>query len=197
MPVSDVTVVLLAGGQGTRIRALYPDSPKPMVPVAGRPFLHWVTAYFARARLAPLRLFHRLPERADRGVVRDGSMPGLVREVCREQTPLGTGGGLLNCLEKCGPWILVANGDSLCLGGMPELLSRTEPARHRRRHRRSLTRRHVEIWQLDIDVGRAPRGFPREGAGARLRQRRRCISSERSALIAAFDPINLRASSAI
>jgi len=126
MPVSDVTVVLLAGGQGTRIRALYPDSPKPMVPVAGRPFLHWVTAYFAGHGLR--RFVYSTGYRSEQieEWCSDGSMPGLVREVCREETPLGTGGGLLNCLEKCGPWILAANADSLCLGGIPELLSHTD-----------------------------------------------------------------------
>jgi D-glycero-alpha-D-manno-heptose 1-phosphate guanylyltransferase len=35
---------------------------------------------------------------------------------------LGTGGGLLNCLDLCRDWVLVANGDGLCMGGIQELL---------------------------------------------------------------------------
>lgn len=31
--------VILAGGLGTRLRAAVPDLPKPMAPIAGRPFL--------------------------------------------------------------------------------------------------------------------------------------------------------------
>ena len=34
--------VVLAGGLGTRLRGRVPDLPKPMAPVAGRPFLAWV-----------------------------------------------------------------------------------------------------------------------------------------------------------
>ena len=35
-------VIILAGGFGTRLQALVPDLPKPMAPVAGRPFLGYV-----------------------------------------------------------------------------------------------------------------------------------------------------------
>ncbi|HMM86438.1 NTP transferase domain-containing protein, partial [Azohydromonas sp.] len=34
--------IVLAGGLGTRLRSVVPDLPKPMAPVAGRPFLAWV-----------------------------------------------------------------------------------------------------------------------------------------------------------
>ena len=43
--MAGVTALVLAGGKGTRIAGLYPDIPKPMIPVAGRPFLHWITAW--------------------------------------------------------------------------------------------------------------------------------------------------------
>jgi D-glycero-alpha-D-manno-heptose 1-phosphate guanylyltransferase len=96
-----------------------------MVRVAGKPFLHWVTAYFARHGM--LSFVYSTGYRSEQIETwcADSSMPGLAREVCREEAPLGTGGGLLNCLEKCGSWVLVSNGDSLCLGGLPELQSRT------------------------------------------------------------------------
>ncbi|WLT38413.1 hypothetical protein NON20_00240 [Synechocystis sp. B12] len=35
---ADVTVVILAGGFGTRIKQQLPDLPKPLAPVAGQPF---------------------------------------------------------------------------------------------------------------------------------------------------------------
>jgi len=43
-----LTVILLAGGFGTRIREIHPDVPKPMIPVAGRPFLEWALRYWKR-----------------------------------------------------------------------------------------------------------------------------------------------------
>jgi len=35
-------VIILAGGFGTRLQAVVPDLPKPMAPVAGRPFLAYL-----------------------------------------------------------------------------------------------------------------------------------------------------------
>jgi len=45
---SQICAVILAGGFGTRIRHLLPHIPKPMAPVAGRPFLDWILAYLRR-----------------------------------------------------------------------------------------------------------------------------------------------------
>src|SRR5882724_8631919 len=43
-----VTAVVLAGGLGTRIQALFPDLPKPMIPVLGKPFLEWVIRFLRK-----------------------------------------------------------------------------------------------------------------------------------------------------
>jgi D-glycero-alpha-D-manno-heptose 1-phosphate guanylyltransferase len=43
--------VILAGGLGTRLRSVVPDLPKPMAPVAGRPFLAWVLDRLTDAEL--------------------------------------------------------------------------------------------------------------------------------------------------
>lgn len=40
--------IVLAGGFGTRLRAVVSDVPKPLAPVAGRPFLHWLPEGLAR-----------------------------------------------------------------------------------------------------------------------------------------------------
>lgn len=119
----DVTAVVLAGGRGTRIAALHPTTPKPMIPVLGRPFLHWLTAYLARQGIR--RFVYATGYLAEQieAWTRDDSLPGLSRIVRREDAPLGTGGGLVNCLDLCGPWTLVVNGDGLCLGGIGDLLA--------------------------------------------------------------------------
>ena len=44
---NQITAVVLAGGFGRRIEHLLPDIPKPMAPVAGRPFLEWIVRYLA------------------------------------------------------------------------------------------------------------------------------------------------------
>jgi D-glycero-alpha-D-manno-heptose 1-phosphate guanylyltransferase len=54
---------------------------------------------------------------------RDGSIPEIDRICRREDVPLGTGGGLLNCLDVCREWLLVANGDGLVMDGIDEILT--------------------------------------------------------------------------
>ena len=39
---ANLEAIVLAGGKGTRLRSVIYDRPKPMAPVAGRPFLEWL-----------------------------------------------------------------------------------------------------------------------------------------------------------
>ncbi len=127
--MDDVTVVILAGGKGTRLRGLFPDVPKPLVPVAGRPFLHWLTRWIASH--GPQHFVYSTGYMAGRidAWAADGQMPDIERSCCLETAPLGTGGGLLNCLDACRDWILVANGDGLVMDGIADILAlRDTPA---------------------------------------------------------------------
>ena len=121
--MEDVSVVVLAGGKGTRLKNLFPHLPKPLVPVAGRPFLHWLTRWIARH--GPRHFIYSTGYMADQieNWSSDGSMPEIDRVCRREAEPLGTGGGLFNCLDLCRRWVLVANGDGLVMGGIDELLA--------------------------------------------------------------------------
>lgn len=123
---SDVTVVILAGGRGTRLQGLFPDTPKPMIPVAGKPFLHWLTLWIARH--GPRHFVYSTGHLSTQieAWIADDSLPSLYRAHRREESALGTGGGLLNCLDLCSEWILVANGDGLVMKGISELLGLRE-----------------------------------------------------------------------
>ncbi len=120
-----LSVLVLAGGRGTRLQGLYPDLPKPMIPVAGAPFLSWLTRWIARH--GPNHFIYSTGHHA--GTIaqwaQDGSLPGLSRQCCPEERPLGTGGALLHCLPLCREWVLVLNGDSLLLEGLDKLLALT------------------------------------------------------------------------
>ena len=48
LKLSQVVAVVLAGGFGTRVAHLLAGIPKPMVPVAGKPFLEWVVRCLAQ-----------------------------------------------------------------------------------------------------------------------------------------------------
>jgi len=104
--------VLLAGGFGTRLRQVVPDVPKPMAPVAGRPFLEIVLTNLAKKGFN--RVVLSLGYLADKVVSHFGeNFAGmeLVYEI--EQIPLGTGGALRAALMRCqADHVFVFNGDT-------------------------------------------------------------------------------------
>lgn len=123
MSARDVTAVVLAGGRGTRIAALIPDIPKPMVPVAGQPFLHWVSLFLARHGISDIVYASGFKGEQIAAWCADGSLAQLSRRVSQEDQPLGTGGAIVHALPLCREWVVVVNGDSLCLGGLDRLLA--------------------------------------------------------------------------
>ena len=132
VPPEQVTAVVLAGGFGTRIQHLLGDLPKPMAPVAGRPFIEWVARYLAAQKIRNVILStgHRAETIAAH--FQPPPVAGLNVVCVPETSPLGTAGGFLNAIRdvRSGPaaW-LVLNGDSLALAPLDRLLqSLDDPA---------------------------------------------------------------------
>jgi D-glycero-alpha-D-manno-heptose 1-phosphate guanylyltransferase len=104
--------IVLAGGLGTRLRAVVADVPKPMAPVGGRPFLAFVLdrlvdAGFATAILAVGYRFELI-----RSHFGDGYR-GLRLAYSVEHEPQGTGGALRDALALgSGGETFVVNGDT-------------------------------------------------------------------------------------
>ncbi|MEU9198203.1 NDP-sugar synthase [Streptomyces hundungensis] len=109
--------ILLVGGKGTRLRPLTVNTPKPMVPAAGVPFL---THQLARARAAGVDhivLATSYLAEVFEPYFGDGSALGLSLEYVTEHEPLGTGGAIRNVASRLrsGPDepVLIFNGDIL------------------------------------------------------------------------------------
>lgn len=109
--------ILLVGGKGTRLRPLTVNTPKPMVPAAGVPFL---THQLARARAAGVEhivLATSYLAEVFEPHFGDGSSLGLHLEYVTEDEPLGTGGAIRNVAPRLrsGPDepVLIFNGDIL------------------------------------------------------------------------------------
>lgn len=105
-----MTAIVLAGGLGTRVAALYPDIPKPMIPFDGEPFLAFLVDYLRSQGLTRIVL-----STGYRGEVVDAHFAGAKDVLClREAEPLGTGGALravVRAINPAGP-IIAMNGDS-------------------------------------------------------------------------------------
>ena len=104
--------IILAGGLGTRLRSAVPILPKPMAPVAGRPFLAWLLDRLATAgfRHAVLAVGYR------HEVIRTHfceAYRSLALHYSVETSPLGTGGALRLAADQVGTMpVFVLNGDT-------------------------------------------------------------------------------------
>ena len=105
--------IILAGGFGTRLSSVVEDVPKPMAPVNGKPFLHYLFQQLAETGISRvvLAIHHK------REVITDffgDSYLGIEVKYSVEKDALGTGGGIRQGLTKCeGEQAIVLNGDSL------------------------------------------------------------------------------------
>ena len=99
--------------------------PKPLVPVAGRPFLHWVTSWLIDQGVSDIvYLAGHLGDQIETWVA-GLDLPEHVRALCRrEPSLLGTGGAVLACLDVCQDLVLVVNGDTLLLAELSPIVSR-------------------------------------------------------------------------
>jgi NDP-sugar pyrophosphorylase family protein len=121
-------VVILAGGLGTRLRPITTAVPKPMVPVAGVPYLEHQLRLLARQSLNDvLILIGYLGEQIE-ARFGDGNRLGLRIRYCRERIPMGTGGALRDARWALAETFLVIYGDSYLPISYRELGAQLEPA---------------------------------------------------------------------
>jgi len=109
--------VLLVGGKGTRLRPLTVRTPKPMLPVAGVPFVLHQLARLRDAGIGHVVLATSYRPEVFEGYLGDGSAFGLQLEYATEDAPLGTAGAIRNVADRLrsGPDdpVVVLNGDIL------------------------------------------------------------------------------------
>lgn len=104
--------IVLVGGLGTRLRAVVSDVPKPLAPVAGRPFVAWLLDRLAESGMRHVVLAAGyLAERVVDAVGLEWR--GMQVEYSTEATPLGTGGAVRQaCGRLRGDAVHVLNGDT-------------------------------------------------------------------------------------
>jgi NDP-sugar pyrophosphorylase family protein len=104
--------VVLAGGLGTRLRAVVSDVPKPLAPIAGRPFLAWLLEGLGRQGIRRVVLATGYMAGAIRQRMGDGHA-GVALDYAEEAQPMGTGGAIWGALARCsGERVFVLNGDT-------------------------------------------------------------------------------------
>ncbi len=107
------SAVVLAGGLGTRLRSAVPDLPKPMAPVAGRPFLAHLLDQWIAQGIQRFVLSVGYRHEAIRSHFGE-TYGGATLDYAVEASPQGTGGGVLLAarrLPQDAPFVLL-NGDT-------------------------------------------------------------------------------------
>jgi mannose-1-phosphate guanylyltransferase len=105
--------LILAGGEGTRLRPLTSTIPKPVVPLVDRPFIGFMIEWLARHGVDDVILACGFMADGIRRVLGDGSALGLRLRYLEEPRPLGTGGALKFAQELLDQRFLMLNGDVL------------------------------------------------------------------------------------
>ena len=79
--------ILLVGGQGTRLRPLTINTPKPMLPVAGRPILEWIVLHLVGVGIRRIRIALNYLGHVIESHFGDGPSPVAVEVVAHSPDP--------------------------------------------------------------------------------------------------------------
>jgi D-glycero-D-manno-heptose 1,7-bisphosphate phosphatase len=104
--------VCLVGGRGTRLGSLTDQTPKPLLPVGGRPFLDYIVHEARRFGLRRLLLLTGYKSDAIESQYHRKQFGQLSVEVVAEPEPAGTAGALVNARERLDETFFMLNGDS-------------------------------------------------------------------------------------
>ena len=101
----------MAGGEGTRLRPLTSNAPKPMLPIANRPMMEHVVALLKRHGFDEIVVTVAFLSNAIKTYFDDGSEFGVTITYADEAVPLGTAGSVANARELLDERFLVISGD--------------------------------------------------------------------------------------
>jgi mannose-1-phosphate guanylyltransferase/phosphomannomutase len=106
--------VVMAGGEGTRLRPLTSNQPKPMVPIVGKPCMEHILELLKEHGMTDVIVTVAFLPQAIRGYFGDGEALGMEIGYSVEESPLGTAGSVRLAADHLDETFLVISGDALC-----------------------------------------------------------------------------------
>ena len=160
--------VILAGGEGTRLRPLTSNQPKPMMPIANRPMMEHIVRLLADHGFDQIVVTVAFLANQIRTYFGDGSELGVEMRYATEDTPLGTAGSVRNAAEELDDTFLVISGDVLTDVDLTGLIKAHRAIGRARHHRVEAGRRPGRVRHRDHPRRRiASSGSSRSPRGAR------------------------------
>jgi mannose-1-phosphate guanylyltransferase/phosphomannomutase len=114
--------VVMAGGEGTRLRPLTSNQPKPMVPIVGKPCMEHILELLKEHGLEDVIVTVAFMPQAIRSYFGSGDALGLSIEYSVEESPLGTAGSVRLASDRLDETFIVISGDALCDVDLTELI---------------------------------------------------------------------------
>ncbi|HEX6819409.1 MAG TPA: sugar phosphate nucleotidyltransferase, partial [Ktedonobacterales bacterium] len=114
--------VVMAGGEGSRLRPLTVTRPKPMVPIVGRPVMEHILNLLKVHGIEDVVVTVQYMASAIEDYFGDGGQLGMRITYSREETPLGTAGSVKNAEEHLTEPFLVISGDALTDFNLTEII---------------------------------------------------------------------------
>ena len=107
--------VIMAGGEGTRLKPVSGDTPKPLVPFCGRPVMEHIVRLLAKNGITDICAALKYRPEEIQSYFGDGKNFGVSMQYRIEEDALGTAGGVKNCEDFYGNEdFLVISGDAIC-----------------------------------------------------------------------------------
>ncbi|MDX6480455.1 MAG: mannose-phosphate guanylyltransferase / phosphomannomutase [Gaiellaceae bacterium] len=106
--------VVMAGGEGTRLRPLTSNQPKPMVPIVGKPCMEHIVELLKLHGFEDIIVTVAFLPQAIRSYFGDGETLGVNIGYSVEESPLGTAGSVRLAAGRLDDTFLVISGDALC-----------------------------------------------------------------------------------
>jgi mannose-1-phosphate guanylyltransferase / phosphomannomutase len=112
----------MAGGEGTRLRPLTSNQPKPMVPIVGKPCMEHILELLKQHGLEDVIVTVAFMPQAIRSYFGSGDSLGMSIEYSVEESPLGTAGSVRLASDRLEETFLVISGDALCDVDLTDLI---------------------------------------------------------------------------
>lgn len=114
--------IILAGGLGSRLKSVVVNTPKVLSPVAGHPFLYYIIEYLKKQGIN--HFVFSLGYLANQVVsFLSENYPNISYQICIEDEPLGTGGGIKNAIKLVSSDdVFVVNADTFFEVPLKEML---------------------------------------------------------------------------
>jgi mannose-1-phosphate guanylyltransferase/phosphomannomutase len=105
--------VIMAGGEGTRLRPLTSNQPKPMVPILNRPVMEYSIELLKKYKIEDIVATLQFLPQLIKNYFGDGTDMNVNLNYATEETPLGTAGSVKNAEDFLDERFIVISGDGL------------------------------------------------------------------------------------